>query len=395
MEQNKGVKFIFNTLIFALFIVATDMLMINALLPKFAGELGITNSLVGNIVASYSIGFALVALLITPMSDSIGRKRVILIGLMIFGAGQFISAISNEFMHLLVARAIVGIGAGLVMPNIWALVSGLVPMERLGKAMGLLFAVMSLAAIVGIPMNSLLAEELNLYSLFIANCLMAVAVFVLVSLWPKMPGAQHVSHNFIKNYWEVLSEGNARSMLTANWLWNFSLYVLYIYIGVILSAMNYSVIQIALVYCVAGVANFAGALIGGKAGDKHGKTRIVSIASLFIMAFTITFSLTNNASLLVSTLLVWSFFVGFGMGSMQALVSMQNMKLRTTLMSMNTFLTNFAMFMGAVVGGALISINHGSFAYLGVSSSLAALLVLIIVQRYDRAGALQKQMSSL
>ena len=394
METNRSFKLIFNTLIIALFIVATDMLMINALLPKFAGELGIAKSLVGHIVATYSISFALVALLVTPMSDSIGRKRVIQIGLIIFAAGQFLSATSSDFMYLLIARAIVGIGAGLVMPNVWALISGLVPMERLGKAMGLLFAVMSLAAIIGIPVSSLLAENLNLFSLFIVNCSLGVGVFLLVSLWPKLPSGQPVSHNLFKNYFEVLSEGNTRSMLTANFLWNFSLYVLYIYIGMILSSMNYSVLQIALVYCIAGIANFSGAIIGGKIGDKYGKTHIVSIASLFIVPFTITFSMAENDIFLNSALLIWSFFVGFGMGSMQALVSMQNMKLRTTLMSMNTFLTNFAMFIGAVAGSSLISMNHGNFAYLGIVSSSAALLVLIIVQRYSRASVLQNQMSN-
>lgn len=83
------------------------------------------------------------------VADMYGRKRLFILGLMVFTAGSFLCGLSNNFSQLVAARFIQSIGGSLIMTNNTAILTDIFPSNELGRALGLSMAVFSLGMIVG------------------------------------------------------------------------------------------------------------------------------------------------------------------------------------------------------------------------------------------------------
>jgi MFS transporter, DHA1 family, multidrug resistance protein len=81
-------------------------------LPKMANDLGVSNSLIQDTIVYFSIGFGISQLFYGVLSDSIGRKRVLLMGLSVLIAGILCTYFSTTGTELLISRLIQGLGAG-------------------------------------------------------------------------------------------------------------------------------------------------------------------------------------------------------------------------------------------------------------------------------------------
>jgi EmrB/QacA subfamily drug resistance transporter len=100
----------------SLLIVTIDNSILNVALPTLIRQLGATPSQVQWIVDSYLVVFGGLLLTSGRLSDRYGRKRVMSIGLVLFGAGSFAASFSGDPVQLIGWRACMGVGAALIMP---------------------------------------------------------------------------------------------------------------------------------------------------------------------------------------------------------------------------------------------------------------------------------------
>ena len=87
-------------------------------------------------VNAYTLTFAVLLMLGAALGDRFGRKRLFLIGMVIFTAGSAAAAVAPSIDALIAARAIQGVGGAIVTPLTLTLLSAAVPAERRGMALG-------------------------------------------------------------------------------------------------------------------------------------------------------------------------------------------------------------------------------------------------------------------
>ena len=114
----------------SLLIVSIDNGILNVALPTLVRQLGATPSQLQWIVDSYTLVFAGLLLTAGNLGDRFGRRRVLTIGLVIFGAGSLAASLSKTPGELILWRAVMGVGAALIMPATLSILVNVFTEER-------------------------------------------------------------------------------------------------------------------------------------------------------------------------------------------------------------------------------------------------------------------------
>jgi EmrB/QacA subfamily drug resistance transporter len=154
----------------SVFLVVVDNLIINVAIPTLARELSADTSGLQWIVDSYALVFAGLLLACGGLSDRFGRKRVMQIGMFLFGVFSAWAAFTNSTGELITARAFLGASAALVFPGTLAIVVDVFrdPSER-AKAIGIWSAVSGAAVAFGPVSGGFLLEHFWWGSVFLVN----------------------------------------------------------------------------------------------------------------------------------------------------------------------------------------------------------------------------------
>ena len=119
-----------------IFLNMTSAMMLGPLLVELAHYFRTTVAFTGQLAAASAITWALTAYLAGPLSDMYGRRRMLLLGVLLIIIGTFSSALAWSYGALLACRLLTGFGAAMIPPNCIATVADLSPPEQRGKAMG-------------------------------------------------------------------------------------------------------------------------------------------------------------------------------------------------------------------------------------------------------------------
>ncbi len=364
---------------FTAFMIAVDMLLVAPILPMLMAELSIPRVLSGAISASYAAAYAVTSLLMAPLNDRLRRRTLLVTGTVVFAAGNFACGVAGSAEALVAFRVATGIGAAMITPSMWAATGALVPPERLARAMGMIWGAMSLATIVGVPLGAQVSAVAGWRVMFqVLGALSALAAIAYARL-PAGASAPPAREPYLRQFAAVLTHPGAARALAATFLWNVSLFGLFAFIGALYhDAFGSATGTVGLYVLTGGVGNLAGSIIGGRAGDRHGKVRVVRTAAGCAAAGVLATSLTVSLPVTVGAHVMWSFAVGLGMASLSALVVSQLPQRRGTVMSLNAFSMNVAVVVGAGLGGAMLA---GGQAYwpLGVACAVAGALVAAVV----------------
>ena len=156
-----------------------DGSILNVALPAIRASTGAGGAEVQWVVNAYTLPLAALILLGGALGDHQGRRRWLVIGTALFGAGSLACALSGSLEPLLAGRALQGIGAGLLLPNSLSLLNGVYEGEARGKAIGTWAAAGAIAAAIAPLIGGWLVEHAGWPSIFYINLpLVAAAIFV-------------------------------------------------------------------------------------------------------------------------------------------------------------------------------------------------------------------------
>lgn len=163
----------------AALIINVDNTILNVALPTLVRDLHATSSALQWIVDSYAMVFAGLLLVGGSFADRFGRKRFFLIGLFIFASGSIGAAVSSSVGPLITWRAVMGLGAALVIPASLSIVNDVFrdPSER-ATAIGAWGATIGLGIAIGPIAGGLLLSRFWWGSIFLVNVPVVVAGFL-------------------------------------------------------------------------------------------------------------------------------------------------------------------------------------------------------------------------
>lgn len=173
-------------LVLGVLVLGFDMTILNVALPTMATELGADTGDLQWIVDAYTIVFAALLLPAGLLGDRFGRKRMILIGLTLFGAASLLGTFADSVGMVIAARALMGVGAALIMPLSMSILPSLFPTHERSRAISLWAAGMALGMPLGPILGGLLLQHFWWGSVFLLNVpFVALAAVACALLLPE------------------------------------------------------------------------------------------------------------------------------------------------------------------------------------------------------------------
>ena len=159
-----------------------DGTVVNIALPALQSAFHATISDVQWVVESYALLLASLLLVGGSLGDIYGRRKVFVLGVILFALGSAWCGVAGSISPLIVARGMQGIGAALLVPGSLALISASFPPGRRGRAIGTWSGFTAMTAAVGPVLGGWLVDHASWRWVFFINLPIAVVV-VLLTLW--------------------------------------------------------------------------------------------------------------------------------------------------------------------------------------------------------------------
>src|SRR5262245_15614328 len=186
VSGEKGFRWTVALILFGvLFLGVSDTQLVAPLLPLIAQDLRTTSGHAGIIVTTYSLAAAAFALVVGPLSDRVGRKKVLLSGLTLFTIASFLTYHVSSFNALVILRALTGSAAGTLSTCALSFAVDYYPYEQRGRAMGVLSMGYFVAFVIGVPAGALAASQWGWRWVF--GCLSAGAAAMIVVALARLP----------------------------------------------------------------------------------------------------------------------------------------------------------------------------------------------------------------
>jgi EmrB/QacA subfamily drug resistance transporter len=147
-------------------VVGLDLTILNIALPAISAALHASTGDLQWVVDAYSLPFAAVMLPAGLAGDRLGRKRLLLAGLAVLAAASAWCALSSSAGELIAARALLGLGAGIVFPLSLAVVSATFSDADRPRAVGILTAAVAVGLPLGPVLGGLLLQHFSWHSVF-------------------------------------------------------------------------------------------------------------------------------------------------------------------------------------------------------------------------------------
>lgn len=365
-------------------IFALRMLGLFIILPVFsiyAHSLpgNISPSIVGWVMGIYGLVQACLHIPLGMLSDRIGRKPVIIGGLVLFIVGGLVAALSESLAGIALGRAIQGAGA--ISAAITAMVADLTREAQRSKAMAMIGGSIGLAFAISLIIAAPLYEFIGMHGIFWLMSLLGVgAMLLVVFLLPNthlQPQASGISNKLAS----VLKETNL-------WRFNFGVFVLhavqmamFIVIPRLLVNLDLAVAEHWQIYLPVILGSFLLMLGPMLAAERAGKTQMLlisAIALLLIVQILFGLALHQQLSLVIIGFLLLSFFTGFNLlEAMQpALISRLAAQAKGTALGVYNTMQALGLFTGGALGGMILKRWDASGVFFACSALLLVWLII-------------------
>ena len=162
----------------ALAAVVAAVSSLNVALPGMARATHATQTELAWIVDAYSLVFASLLLPAGAIGDRYGRRLALIAGLLIFGAASAVAMTANTAAELIALRAVMGLGAALVMPATLSTITGTFAAQQRTRAVSIWAAVAGGSAILGLLVSGIVLEIWSWPSVFGLNVVLAAAALM-------------------------------------------------------------------------------------------------------------------------------------------------------------------------------------------------------------------------
>ena len=161
------------------FMVVLDVAIVNVALPAIKVDLGFSQGDLQWVISAYALVFGGFLLLGGRAADVVGRRRLFLVGLLVFSVASLLAGLAWSDTSLIAARVLQGLGAAVITPAALSILSTMFPEGReRNVALGAWGAVGGFGAVAGVLLGGILTDALSWEWIFFVNVPVGVAAFL-------------------------------------------------------------------------------------------------------------------------------------------------------------------------------------------------------------------------
>src|SRR2546422_2817493 len=165
------------------FMVVLDIAIVNVALPSIKDDLGFSQENLQWVISAYALVFGGVLLLGGRAADLLGRRRIFLVGLVVFTVASLFAGLAWSETSLIAARAVQGLGAAVITPAALSILSTtFVEGRERNIALGVWGAVGGFGAAAGVLLGGVLTSALSWSWIFFVNVPVGVTAFILTPI---------------------------------------------------------------------------------------------------------------------------------------------------------------------------------------------------------------------
>lgn len=159
-----------------------DITIVNVALPSIGRDLGASGTQLEWVVSAYMLAFAATLITAGSFGDLLGRKRILVAGIGVFGAASLAAGLAQDPAQLIAARVVQGAAAAAMLPQILATLRAIFSGPERGQAFGMYGATLGFASALGLVLGGLLTDA-NIFgwgwrSVFLINVPLALVSLV-------------------------------------------------------------------------------------------------------------------------------------------------------------------------------------------------------------------------
>ncbi len=377
----RGSSFVLFVLCVASFLSALNFFATSPFYPEMAGDLGTTIPLLGQAITMMLIISAVLGLIVGPLADTFGYRRLLTLGVVAISANLIGTAITPGFPPLLGLSVVGALGDALVFGLTIALASTLFAGPERRRAISWTIAALSVGAIAGVPVLTTIGDaagwRVAIGAAGIASIAVAWMVHVALPADQVHPGIRFRARDILAAYAPLLGHAPTLRLLAVTMLRALWFLGLVTYLGAYLGdELSLTTRQVGLAYMLGGTGSTIGSFIAGTRLVERQARGIVALANVG-GGLLLGIILSGSSTLVTLTLLPLSTaMASIGGVGVATLLAVESPAKAGTTMALNASLLNAGAAAGAAIGGALIAV--GGYGSMGIGLPAFAFAAAIV-----------------
>jgi DHA1 family arabinose polymer transporter-like MFS transporter len=281
----------------------TEFVMMG-LLPDIAKDLSISIPQAGHLISAYALGVVIGAPLLVAVAGSFPPKKILLALMVMFTVFNGFSAFAPGYTTLFIARLLAGLPHGAFFGVGSVVASRLAEKGKEAQAVSIMFAGLTVANIIGVPLGTYIGHQYSWRFTFIIIVL--VGLITLISLQAWMPALAATKNRDFKKELDFFKHPESWMIIFMIAIGTGGLFSWYSYIAPLLTDVSgFSPKNITYVLVLAGLGMFVGNLAGGKLADKisPAKASLCLLLAMAVALFIIHYVAHNQTMSLIMTFL--------------------------------------------------------------------------------------------
>lgn len=356
-------------------LIAAEFIPVSLLTP-IASTLQISEGMAGQTVTAVGICSVISSLLLVPATKMFDRRMVLLALSLLLIVSDVLVAMAPNYFILLIGRGLLGFCVG----GFWSMASAvtikLVPAKDITRALSIVYAGVSFATIISLPLASYLGYFIGWRNVFYASAVLAVFSFIwqIISL-PSLPPQKETS---FKNMFGLLKEPWIALGIAAT-IFSFAGYhFFFTYLRPFLEhTLALSATRLSILLLLFGIANCLGTVVAGIFMKEMYRNTMISV-HVILLIFSVTFILYFESSWLSQILVIlWGFMFGFIPVGWSTWIVRTLANKSEMIGGLSVAAIQFSIGMAAAIGGSIY--DHNGIEGVFVSSSIAFLCAIFLM----------------
>ncbi|MCS3782012.1 MFS transporter [Tsukamurella ocularis] len=357
--------------------------VIMGLLPEVSADFGVTETVAGYLISGYALSVAIGGIILTAALGRINRKHALLGLLVLFIAGNLMSAVAVTYEFMLAGRIVAALCHGAFFGIGAVVAADLVPENKRAAAISIMFAGLTVSNVLGVPLGTFLGQAAGWRSTFWAITAIGVIALLGIAALVRTTPVAGTGTNPLAEFRIFRSRQVWLSMLVTV-LGYGGMFGAFTYIAFTLTEVGgFASSSVPWLLVLFGAGLFVGNLVGGRAADRNlPLTLTVLLAALTVVLGVFALTSTSQVATVVALILMGAF--GFAtVPGLQMRIMNYAADAPTLASGANIAAFNLGNAFGAWAGGLTLAAGFGyvSPLWVGAGITLAGLVAYIVATR--------------